>query len=177
MEFGLYHPDEGNQLMRASLPPSWGLEPSWGWSFTTKHDKLMCKFMGKWPTQECVNICRDKIRQIVASIFGEMSHPMKHRRLWHNLISRLSGAVKNHGEGLKAMAGLIPESTAEEGDESIKMQVTDFKSEILKILQCSACPCTPSCLPWATQPSTISLSTSREQSCQCWRQCHGTKWI
>ena len=41
--------------------------------------------------------------------------------------SRLSGAVKNHGEGLKAMAGLIPESTAEEGDESIKMQVTQHQ--------------------------------------------------
>ena len=48
---------------------------------------------------------------------------------------------------------------------------------ILTIWQCSACPCTPSCLPWATQPSTSSLSTSREPSCQCWRQCHGTKWI
>ena len=39
---------------------------------------------------------------------------------------RLSGAVKNHGEGLQAMAGLIPDSAAEEGDESIKMQVTPF---------------------------------------------------
>ena len=32
--------------------------------------------------------------------------------------------MKNHGEGLQAMAGLIPDSAAEEGDESIKMQVT-----------------------------------------------------
>ena len=85
--------------------------------------------------------------------------------------------MKDHGEGLRAMAGLVPESTAEEGDESIKMQVINLKSEILTIWQCSACPCTPSCLPWATQPSTSSLSTSREPSCQCWRQCHGTKWI
>ena len=42
--------------------------------------------------------------------------------------------MKNHGEGLKAMAGLIPESTAEEGDESIKMQVTNLKSEMFKNL-------------------------------------------
>ena len=52
-----------------------------------------------------------------------------------------------------------------------------LKSEILKIWQCSACPCTPSCSLWATQPSTTSLSILREPSCQCWRQCHGTKWI
>ena len=33
--------------------------------------------------------------------------------------------MKDHGAGLQAMAGLIPESTVEEGDESIKIQVKD----------------------------------------------------
>jgi len=50
-----------------------------------------------------------------------------------NLNFRLSGAVKNHGEGLQAMAGLIPDSAAEEGDESIKMQCLPLYSILLAL--------------------------------------------
>jgi len=50
-----------------------------------------------------------------------------------NLKFRLSGTVKDHGEGLKAMAGLVPESTAEEGDESIKMQCLPLYTILLAL--------------------------------------------
>jgi len=50
-----------------------------------------------------------------------------------NLQFRLSGTVKDHGAGLQAMAGLIPESTVEEGDESIKIQCLPLYTILLAL--------------------------------------------
>ena len=86
-------------------------------------------------------------------------------------LAHRSMAVKPEGEGLQSMGGLIPKENIEEGDDTTKIQVKLLlifkKIHTSSFYLVSACPYTPSCSPWTIQPSTISLSTSREQSCQC----------
>ena len=59
--------------------------------------------------------------------------------------------------------------------------MTDNKTEKSYKCSCpdpyySACPSTRSSWRWAIPPFTISLSTSRELSFQCYKQFPGTRW-
>ena len=109
----------------------------------------------------CVQICTKKEGKEGKFTDSRITGSLAHRSM----------AVKPEGEGLQSMGGLIPKENIEEGDDTTKIQVKLFlmskKIHTLSFYPTSACPCTPSCSPWTIQPSTISLSTSREQSCQC----------